>query len=350
MPPLNWLEEEEELTSAGLTVLAQTVDPTDNGELLWDTFMPRDDVESVELKTITPSTFRPTADRREWNQRPRKSVLRLPKTAELEMTPIEASFSIREREMQKLRERVGANAEALREMIGARVPERTIAITQEVYRRIEVDAWTAWSLGQVTVKNPQDGSTITVTYGFSGARYFNAPTAWNNGGVNAYDLLLAFLADARVKVGNFEGVMLRQATFNEIQKDAPNSFGEVVPRLTLRDLERRIQDELGTAFRFVINEKTLDLYTDGGATLSSVKLWPTGRVAVIPSGGRVGRTAFAPVGRAYDFANAENAIDVNGVNVFREVEGNGRGLTVEAQANAFPVPDENRLYVVNAGV
>jgi major capsid protein E len=350
MPPLNWLEEEEELSSAGLTVLAQTVDPTDNGELLWDTFLPREDVESVELKTITPSTFRPTADRREWEQRPRKSVLRLPKTAELEMTPIEASFSVREREMQKLRERVGPNQAALREIIGASIPDRTKAIVQEVYRRIEVDAWTAWALGQVTVKNPQDGSTITVSYGFSGTRYFNAPTAWNNGGVNAWDLLLVFLADARIQVGNIDGVMLRQATFNEIQKDAPNDIGTNTPRLTLRQMEQRIQDEIGSSFRFVINEKTLDLYTDGGATLSSVKLWPTGRVAAIPAGGRIGRTAFAPVGRAYEFANAENAIDVNGVNVFREIEGNGRGFTVEAQANAFPNPNENKLYVVNAGV
>lgn len=350
MPPLNWMEEEAELTSAALTVLAQTVDPTDDGQLLWDTFMPRDDVDSVELKNITTTTFRPTADRREWNQRPRKSIVRLPKRAELEMTPIEASFSIREREMQKLRERVGRNQELLRELIGISVPERTIGITKECYNRVEVDAWTAWSLGQVTVKNPQDGSTITVSYGFGGTHYLTAGTAWNNGGVNAYDLLLVFLADARAVIGNVSGVMLRQATFNAIQADAPNAIGTSVPRLTLRQIEERIQDELGSDFRFAINERTLDLYADGGGALSSVKLWPTGRVAAIPAGGKIGTTAFAPVARAFDFADATNKIDVNGVSVFKEIEANGRGLTVEAQINAFPNPDANKIYVSNVGV
>jgi hypothetical protein len=350
MPPLYWLEQEDELSSANLTVLAETVDPTDDGNLVWDTFLPRRDVDSVVLNTQTTSRMRPTADRREWNQRPRKSALRLPKRGELEMTPIEASFSIREREIQRLRERVGNNQQAFRDLIGADVPARTVAITEEVWRRVEVDAWTSWGLGQVTVKNPQDGSTITVSYGFAAERYTTAPTAWNDAGVNAYDLLLIWLAEQRSLVGAVEGVMLRQATFNAIQADAPNSIGTSVPRLTLRQLEERIQDELGSAFRFVINERTLDLYTDGGATLSTVKLWPSQRVAVIPAGGIIGNTDIAPVHRGFDFSEADRATDVNGVRCFSEIEANGRGYTVEAQLNAFPNPNENKLGVINAGV
>jgi hypothetical protein len=355
MPPLNWIEEEAGLDSASLTVLAQEVNPTDDGELLWNTFMPRRDVDSTTLKSLTANTFRPVADRREWNQRGRKSIVRLPKTAELEMTPIEEGFTIGEYELQKLGERArGATSipEAIRNIIRVEVPQRTEDAAAAVYRRIELDAWTAWSLGQVTAKNPQNGDTLTVSYGFSASRMFNAPTAWNDAGVNAYDLLLAFLQDARALVGNVSGVMLRQATFNAIQADAPNAIGTNTPRLTQRALEERLEDELGSAFNFVINERTLDVKTDGGGTVSNVKVWATGRVAAIPAagGGIIGSMDFAPVIRAYEFANEDNGIDVNGVQAFRETENGGRSLTVEVQANAFPNPNENRIYVVNAGV
>jgi hypothetical protein len=73
---------------------------------------------------------------------------------------------------------------------------------------------------------------------------------------------------------------------------------------------------------------------------------------VIPAGGVIGETLFAPVARAYDIAaQVPNAkIDIRGQTVFYEASNGGRELTVECQVNAFSNPIERFVYVINAGV
>jgi hypothetical protein len=220
-------------------------------------------------------------------------------------------------------------------------------------RRIEVDAFTAWALGQVTVMDPVRGATTTVSYGFPAARYETAGTAWDNAGVNAYQLFLDWLSRAVDLVGPIQGVMLRLATLNAIKADAPNPFSNVAGiALTRAQLEQRVQDELGSNFAFFVNENTQDIFTDGGIDVVRTKVWPTGRIAAVPAGDVVGYTAFAPVARAFEVSRAapEAEIDVRGQTVYIETGNNGRDLTNECQVNAFTVPNENLIAVVNAGV
>jgi hypothetical protein len=354
MAYFSWLAQERKLTNASLTVRAQAISPNDEGRLLWDAFFPRRDVDSVKIgDVITNIDFRPVADRREWNTRGRMIPLRTPVTGRLEMVPIETFFKVAEREIQELEERTLGNEALFRQIIGATIPDRTDALAQANFRRIEIDAFTAWALGQVTVMDPVRGATSTVSYGFNSARYEVAGTAWNNGAVNAYNLFLAWLARATDLVGPISGVMLRLATLNEIKNDAPNPFSNVAGiALTRAQLEQRIQDELGSAFQFFVNENTQDIFTDGGIETVRTKVWPTGIIAAVPSGDQVGYTAFAPVARAFEVSRAtpEAKIDVRGQSVFIETGNNGRDLTVECQVNAFTVPNENRIAVVNAGV
>jgi hypothetical protein len=49
-------------------------------------------------------------------------------------------------------------------------------------------------------------------------------------------------------------------------------------------------------------------------------------------------------------ANAPSGIDTNGITVFHDGYNSGKGLIIQAQANALPIPDEQRVYVTNTGV
>lgn len=354
MADFTWLAAEEDLSPTALTVRAQTVDPTDQGRLLWDGFMPRRDVETTKIASLSTLDIRLSADRREWNQRGRFIPLDTPPRKELEWVPIESYFTIEEKEINDLQQRVVGNQALFREIIQSRIPARTEMLAAANWRRLELDVFSAWATGAITSQDPQTGSTQVVDYGFEAARYTTAATAWDDGGENAYDLLLTWLETAIAAVGPIEGVMLRLATRNAIQVDAPNPMPGAATglKVMLPVLEQRIQDELGSPFRFFTNENTIQTFDNGGTARSTVKVWPAQTVAVVPAGLIVGNTAFAPVTRAFDISaqTPDAGIDVRGVTVYHEAGNAGRELTVEAQINPMPDPDEQKMYVIDAGV
>jgi hypothetical protein len=349
-----WVAAERALTAAALTVRAQTIPLNDQGRLLWDAFFPRRDVDSVKVANITTIDFRPVSDRREWNARGRLINMKTPNVGDIEMVPIESFFKLGEREVQDLLERTIGNEALFRQMVGTSIPDRTDVLAQANARRIEVDAFRVWTHGEIVAKNPVTGNTFTATFDFPSRaeRYTTAGTAWNDAGRNAYNDHLAWLISAIELIGPIEGSMLRLATMNAILADAPRTaeLANVAP--TRADVERSIQDQLGMPFRFFVNESTLDVYNDGGTATTRAKVWATGKVAAIPAGGNVGFTAFAPVARAYEVSNAapEAKIDIRGQVAYTETGNAGRDLTIECQVNAMPIPDENRIAVIAAGV
>lgn len=355
MSDFAWLAEEDELSPAALTVRAQTISPNDQDRLRWDVFFPRRNVDSTKLSEITTLDFRPVADRREWNQRGRYVPLQTPPRRDLEMVPIEAYFKVEEQELQTLAERtLSTNERAFRDIIGAAIPDRTDQLVRADYRRLEIDAMTAWANGQIVAKNPQDGQTLAASFGFDAARMQTAGTAWDDVGENAYDLFLAWLESAVDYVGPIRGAVMRLATLKAIQADAPNPTVGAPAGLTptVRDVESRIQDELASQFEFLVIEDSLDVFDDGGTATTRTKVWPAQKVAALPAGVTIGSTAFAPVYRAMELARQVPGagIDVRGVTVYHEGANAGRELTVEAQLNAFPVPDEQNVFVIDAGV
>lgn len=347
----NWIEQERELTPAALTVRAQAISPNDNGRLLWDAFMPRRDVNSVRLRSISQVDFRPVADRREWGARGRLIPLRTPNVDELEMVPIESYFTLGEREIQELEERTLGNQELFRQLVGVDIPPRTDGLAMANYRRIEVDVFSAWSLNQIVAKNPQTGQVNTFDFNFAAERYQTAGTTWTGGGGGtAFNEFLAWLQDGYELTGGGQGVMLRQAMLNAIKSSAPVPVGALP--LTTGQLAERIQDELGTAFTWYVNEGTVDVFDDGGTATTRVKLWPQGRIAIVPVGEQVGSTAFAPVARAFEIARGaqQAGIDVRGMTAYHEIANAGRQLTVEVQGNALPLPEERLVAVMDSGI
>jgi hypothetical protein len=203
--------------------------------------------------------------------------------------------------MQKLSEAVGTNQEQYRRMAEVRVPDRVRNIVRSVYRRVEMDANTAWATGIITQKNPETGATYTATQLSDATRYLTASPAWSDTSINAYETLLAFVTAAQAKVGRVVGVRLKSATLDVILADAPNLTGDVL--MTKQQLPARVAADLGQPFAFSVSDVTYEPFSDGGTATTTTAVWPTGLVAAIPAGGTVGYTAFAPVVRAMEMVD-----------------------------------------------
>lgn len=362
MAYFHWVGREATLANANYTVLAQSINPNDDGALLWDVFFPRKNVPSVKINTLTsliPKRY--VSDRREWNARGRYIPQEFPGTAELEMVPIEDFFKIGEREIQAIEERLGNSApqnngaqEFINE-IGIDFEDRVSALVHANYRRIEMDCFNAWTSGTVTARNPSTGATYTMTYGLDSTRYQVAAPAWTGTTAGtAYTKFVQWLLDGYDRGLQVAGAMMRLSTREAIRQSAPNLAlvpGSGVAPI-LADVEARIQDETGTDFRFYTNERTLDVFGTAGLATTQTKVWPAQTIAVVPAGETVGYSAFAPVARAGELNRAvpEAKIDRNGMAVWVESANNGRELTTEAQVNQLPVVDESRLWVITVGI
>lgn len=350
MSAFNWTQEIEELSPAALTVRAQAVSPNDDGRLKWDMFFPRQNVDSVDLDDVTTLDYRPASDRREWNQRGRLIPIKAPNTRKVSIVPIEGNYLWGEYELQKLNERSMGNGALIAQIMQSTVPGRVDAISMANYRRLELDAFEAWALGTVTQRNPQNASeTFQASFGFDANRYQTAGTAWNDSGQNAYNNLLAWIDDAINAVGSIQGVIARRNFILEVLADAPDLAGGA--KMTWTQLEDRIQQDRGTLFQFYPMDDTVEVFTDGGTASTSTKVWAAEKIAAVPAGARVGYSAFAPVVRAMDIANQlpQAKIDTNGQTAFYEEHNGGRELTLEVQVNAMPVPDEQKMYVMDVG-
>jgi hypothetical protein len=345
-----WTETVDELSPAALTVRAQAISPNDSGKLKWDVFFPRQNVDSVDLNDVTTLDYRPASDRREWNQRGRLIPVKTPTVRAVSIVPIEGNYHWGEYELQKLNERAIGNAALIAQIMQSTVPARVDAIVMANYRRLELDAFEAWALGTLTQRNPQNASeTYAASFGFDAGRYQTAGTAWNDNTLNAYDELLDWLDDGINAVGALKGIVCRRNFVKEVLADAPDLAGGA--QMTLVQLEQRIQDDLGSEFRFYPIEDTVEVFNDGGTASTSTKVWTAEKIAAVPAGTVVGKTAFAPVIRAMDIATAlpQAKIDTNGQTAFYESHNNGRELTLEVQANAAPIPDEQKLWVMDVG-
>jgi hypothetical protein len=351
----SWLDSELALTNAALTVRAQARSAIDMGKMYHPLLFPRVDARSVKLSDITTLDLRPAADRREWNARGRHIPLVTPPLKDVEMLPIESYFKIEEYEMQRLLEGTIGNEAIFRQIVGPQIPVRTDGLVMANLRRIEIDAMKAWATGSVTVRNPQGSAADKVIdLQFSGDRYVS-PTPWTATPVTgtAWTQFLEESYNAQTFIGSLRGAVMRLSTFRAMQVTAPaaSASGQALP-LSKAELQNRLSAEFGGPFAIIVVEDTHEVFSDGGSTRVQTKVWPDNIVAFIPASGIIGNTFYAPVARAYQLAAANPAaqIDVNGMTVIKEVGNGGRDLTVECQVNALALPNEQALYVVDAGV
>jgi hypothetical protein len=346
-----WMTQLFNLSPAALTVRAQSLDPDDQGRLTWDIFFPRQNVDSVDMSDVLTLDDRPSADRREWSGPGRLVPMVTPSLREISMVPIEAYDKVDEKEMQHLMERFRGNAQLIADIIGVSLPDRSDRLALACYRRLELDAAQAWLAGTITQRNPQDASkTYTASFGIDSGRIQTAVTAWNDPGLNAYDELIAWAEDGISEVGSIIGVKLRLASLKAIQADAPDLLGGVA--MTRGQLESRIEDDLGTPFKFFVDENSIDVFTDGGTAKTRTKVHTAEKLALVPQGNAVGYTGFAPVVRAMEMSSQvpDAGIDVQGVTIYHDAHNAGKELEIQAQLNALPVPNEELIWVIDIGV
>lgn len=350
MPTYSALVAQDVYSMPMLTVRAQAISPNDNGRLSWDMFFPRQDVDSTDINELTELDFRPVADRREWNARGRLIPFQAPEKKEIEFIPIESRDQMREKEMNKLATETRGNEAVVNDVMGNRLNDRVERLAMANYRRVEVDAFKVWTSGTIVQTEPESGRTFTTSFSIDSGRLQTAGTAWNDGSVNAYDLFLAWLLEGVDEIGAIEGAMMRRATYNAILADAPDLPNGVT--MTRSQIEDRITQDLGFGFRFYVNENSLDVFNDGGTAVTRTKVYPAQKVVLVPAGNRVGNTAFAPVVRAMDLARqaGDAGIDVRGNTVYYEASNGGRQLDIECQLNALPVPNEQLVWGIDAGV
>lgn len=341
------LEILNDLNAFELTAVEQARTEENLPELRWDAYFPGRDVNSVKLGEVTIVETREIGDRREWNADGRFIPGKKPKVRELEMVPMETWFQIGEREMQELGESTNGNRELMIQAAKASIPQRTTNIVDAILRGLEYESFQAWATGQIIAKNPQTGTHYAASLQIDAARYITPGSAWTDS--NAYDKLIEFLTDAETVMGAFSGVYLRRAEFAKIQKSAPRLTTNEV-RMTPAQIEDRIAQEFGQDFRFVIDERVVERFTGSGNTTATTKIWPTGKIAAIPAGGTVGSMLKAPQFRAQMRNDIpESVIDRNGIFVYPQSLNDGKAIKIQAQANWVPFPDEQKIYVVDAG-
>jgi hypothetical protein len=361
---LNYLAQVAALSAGALTVRAQTVNPNDDGMLLWPSMCPRTDVDSTDLTDVFAVENRIATDRREWNAKGRHVPVITPPQRNVSIVPVEGYARINEKEMQKLNEMAmggtnRVNQQTLVNLIGARLPARVKSIAMGNFRRVELDFFESWVKGTITQRNPQNATqTYTASWAFATSRIQTAGTDWDDGSVNAWDEFIAWLQDGESYMGAIAGAMMRSPVLAAIRADAPTNLNGV--KYSLSDLQKLVADELQSGeFTFFKNDRTVKVFTDGGDTTTDTYVFPAQYVAAIPASGVVGETAFAPVVRADDVEGFDdggrggidlNEIDIRGNRVFYSKENNGKTAEVEVQVNALSIPNEQTLWTIDSGV
>ena len=343
----DFLEFLRNFDAAALTLREQTrIDNRDTDELIWDALFPRADVDSIVLSEMRIPDYRPTADRRNWDGDGRLIPLVSGDYKEWEMLPIGTYFTYGERHLTRLLENFQGNADLVLNSLNARIPDRIETNVDADYRRLELDAFNTWTKGEIDVVNPQTGTAQTVSLEIDPTRY---PTEdWVSG--NAYVAMLDAINDAdRALRGGVGGAVLTQEVLYKVRNDAATFLD--VPRLTRTQLIDQFGSELGRDFSVRVESRTTEVFTGAGSARTETRYMEPPYVAFVPQSQAIGVSAFAPIGRAYDYVQqTDNRVDVRGVSVFPEAKNNGKQLKVETQLNAMPVPREGWTYVIDTGI
>lgn len=345
---LSWIEKVKRLTAAALTVRVQMLDPTDNGTLKWSTLMPRVDVDTHDVTDLILKDYRPVGSRREWDAHGRRIPILTPDTRKITIIPIETEDLIHEQELVALRDRFNNNQQLIVDQLKVTIPQRGDTLAMAAWRTLEKDVMDVWLKGYLDQFDPQSKKFFRTSFGIDSARQTVAVSPWTT---NPYAKFIAWLKAAKMYVkGGIIGVMSSGTVIQAIFDDAPVlSNGQ---RMGYEEFYKDIRNRTGLNIVFVENNETGDFFVDGGTRTERKRYFDESYIAIIPAGGAVGKTPFAPVSRAQDLsAQVPDAkIDVRGVAVFHFGENDDKALKMQAQIDALPIPTDEKVYATDTGI
>lgn len=323
------------------------LDERDMDQLIWSDVFPRTNVDSIRISEMRLPDQRPVASRREWSGSGRRIPVQAPDQRTIEMIPIGTEISYEEYEMQRMAEQLNGQQQLIADRLNADIPDRIDMHADAAYRRIELDAHHAWLNGEIKVRNPETGETYTVSLQFEGQRYVSED--WS-GGNDAYANLIDAMHDANDKLrGGVAGALVTQKMLFKIRDDAPT--GEDGLRMTTRELNEALSNDLGREFTVsVADNRSADVFDGTGTSTTRQSYFSSGKCAFVPQGGQIGTTAFAPIGRAFEYAQQDERISVRDLAVFYIVANDGKSLTIEPQLNAMPIPLEEFVTVYDTSI
>lgn len=333
------------LSAVELTVREQARTPENDPTLTWPIHFPSADVDSVDLASIEVLDVRVIGDRREWNADGRYIPAEVPPAREFSMVPLEQYFTIAEYEMQKLGERFNGNRQLIIDAARASIPRRVESLTTANVFAVEYESIRAWIENKIVVRNPQTNQTYEASMQIDANRYVTDATAWS--ATNAYDRLIYLAEQAVDSIGSVGGVRLRRNLASLIQQSAPRLTTSEV-RMTMRDVQDRISDELGTEFTIIVDERAVDKFDGAGNAKTKTKLFPELKLGFFPTGFQIGDTNRAPQFRAQDLPQVVSnfeGFDPRGQRIFYSPKNNGKSLKVEAQWNVLSIPREQNVFV-----
>lgn len=339
------------LRDVDLTVRAQTIDPDNVDGVLYPAFLRVRDVRSMKVEDFTSKEYRQVAGRRPFDAdgTPYRDVPGPQRGGKF--TPIEMYDYIGEETLYDLFTLFGEETDATRKMAAQQllktVPNRVIEMAMACERRMNIEASNAWALGSYTITTPENNAVATVSFQYEAERYETALTAWDDGGVNSVEELIAWLRHARMKIGPVGGVRLSTKLLNVFLADAPVTVNSNM-KWSQRDIARYIQERADISnFRWVIDDFTYET-----APGTHVRYWPEDVIAAIPESRFVGDANFAPVVSASNVARQvpEAKVMMNRKGVHYESHNDGKALKYLVTLNAFPWLNEQRLAVMNTGI
>lgn len=336
------------LTAAELTVREQARLAQNPLELRWRAIFPRTDANGLTVSQLTKVDTRFAAEYREFNADGREIPEVLGPKVDAELVPMTATHHIDEKRLATLRAPNPRIAALVEDGVIGDVRTWPTRLANAVDWGTEYTAFTMWALNAITVKDPKTGKSTTVSRGISSDRYITESTAWNDGSVNAYDRLLFRIGEAQRLIGSVGPVRMRRATAEAVRADAPNGPNALRP--TIANIQDRLSEEGFGQITLIIDERTVDVLTDGGSAYTSTNLIPAEKVLFAPADGVVGATYDFPVSRAYDYVSGDHRVNLRDTVVWYTPQNDGKTLKIEAEAIRLPLTDENRTYVVDAGV
>ncbi len=347
------------LTLADYTVRAQAVDPANMDGVIYQAFLRRNEVGSMQVAEVTTKEFRQVAVRRPWDAEGNQYQRIVGPVREAKFTPIDMFDILGEEAINDLVIALagGVLGQEAQSAVFRRVVEdmpttiENMAMACE--RRMNIEAAEAWASGTFTVVGP-GGTIATHSYGFDAQRHQTAATAWDDGGVNSVQLLIAWLRIVkRLIPKGIVGLRMSSTLLYVLLADAPPAVdftggGGYVGEMTQAQLEQYVASQsMNPGLRFVIDD-----YTYETAPGTHVRYWPEKKLAVIPRGGYVGSYNVAPVITAATLARQvpEAKINRNGKAVIFNAHNNGKALRSNVQWNAYPWLNENDVAVIDTDI